>query len=196
MKKILLPVITVIASLSSYTASAQSDWSIGLFHANQEYTKQKNFEAVGLLIGYQFTEHFSLEARLAKGTSGHRRFSPSIPSGLGEDINWQRGLFVKASYPISDDLNIYALAGYSSTRVDVLSYIMRYDENGELFDEGPYNYTKDNKGFSYGAGLNYQITERFSLFAEHQVLPDYDFEVIGKANKNWQSLNVGISYHF
>ena len=196
MKKILLPVITMLASLASTNASAQSDWSIGLFHANQEYSKRNNFETVGVRVGYQFTEHFSLEARLAKGTSGYSSYHPSISADLGEDINWQRGLFAKASYPLSENLNIYALAGYSSTRLDVSSYIMRYDQNNVLIEEGPYYYKKDNKGFSYGAGLNYQITERFSLFAEHQVLPDYDFEVTGKANKNWQSLNVGVNYHF
>lgn len=195
-KKRLLSALALLAMTTNFNAIAKSDWSLGVMHNNQKYGELNDFESVGLLLNYQVSEYFSVEARLAKGTEGYNFYSPFRADGISGDIDWQRGVFVKASYPIYDLLDIYAIAGYSSTKVDYGSLGVTLDENNEVIEFFPRDVTSTENGFSYGAGLSYEINESFSMFVEYQALPNVGSRNSGFRSLDWKSVNVGVTYRF
>jgi len=111
-------------------------------------------------IGYDFSEYVGVEAR-------------------GLKTNWDYeggklkhlGAFVKPQYPISDDLNLYALVGYANTSMG----------DKRIFSD---------TGLAYGAGVDYALSENFGLFVDYErLLHDagvYDLD----------ALALGVSYNF
>lgn len=196
MKIFTVSAVILLAITSPTSASAENTWSIGLFNSDQEYSKRNEFNAVGLALNYQFTEYLSVEARLAKGTSGEDRPIHNSPYDYSSDIEWQRGLFVKASYPVFDLFNVYAIAGYASTKLSISSVKGRFNENNQLMELYPVDFDKTENGFSYGAGLSYQINNSFSVFAEYQALPNLDNSSSGFSSLDWKSVNLGLNYRF
>jgi hypothetical protein len=43
-------------------------------------------------------------------------------------------------------------------------------------------------------GLNYKISEAFSLFIDYQVLPD--LTIVSGVSSSWNSTNIGVNYSF
>ena len=62
------------------------------------------------------------------------------------------GVFVKPSYPISDNTKLYGLVGWAKTTT-----------SGTLRKT-------DVDGLAFGAGLDYTVTENVSLFADYERL--------------------------
>lgn len=100
--------------------------------------------------GYDFNQYFGLEAR------GIRTFLDEGPFG-GVPLQ-HIGLYVKPQYPVSEQVNIYALLGYG------------YTEN--LGNGARLNYFDDDHGFSAGVGLEYDLSDR-----------DGDFEKTGNYDR-------------
>jgi len=205
MKKILPLVLTILTSTYGTTASADNSWYLGaLYNAQQVSDLDRDFNSAGIIAGYEYNAYFALETRLTKGTSGYsssysveRQDSSIIFSEDGyykEDIDFQASLLIKASYPIFDTLNIYALAGYSTTKLATSGFYQQYDSNGNKMGNGSYGDTINNNGVSYGIGLSYQLIEKMSIFVDYQVLPDY--ELYTNFSKSWESVSIGVNYSF
>jgi opacity protein-like surface antigen len=133
---------------------------------------------------------------LVTGTSGYSSSygSTKPKDSYSEDIDSQVSLLLKASYPISESFKLYGLAGYTKTKIEINGLGQTNDSKGNIIGDYHFEHTISEGGFSYGLGLNYQINEQFSFFADYQVLADYapnrDF------SENWDSTTVGINYYF
>jgi opacity protein-like surface antigen len=201
--------LTCMVLASSYVGSACADdsWYLGALYSVQKISsgvKAQNLpskidlEAVGLLAGYKFNQYFSLEARLAKGTSGYsdtfvhlEQIAPETYHN--EDLDSQFSLLVKASYPIYQSFSFYGIAGYTESRIKITGVGVKRDYFNKL-ENFSYSHSTKDSGFSYGVGLNYQLTEEVNVFVDYQVLPDYDLGV--DLSKDWGNTTLGVSYSF
>lgn len=187
-----------LASVFSASAHAQSDWYVGALYNAQEFSiPGRDFNAPGLIAGYQFHEYFSFEARALTGTSGYSGVygSPAEPEGdYSEDIDTQISLLFKASYPVFGSFNVYGMAGYTQTKLEFKGLAQINDEDGNIIGNTPFKTSYTEEGFSYGVGLSYDITERFNVFIDYQILPD--FEPNSNVSASWNSTTVGVNYRF
>lgn len=207
MKKILPLAFTILVSTYGNTACAKDSWYLGALYSVQKISSgvevqnlpsKIDFEAVGVLAGYKFNQYFSLEARLAKGTSGYsntfgylEQIAPETYHN--EDLDSQFSLLVKASYPIYESFSLYGIAGYTESRIKITGVGIKNGYFGNL-ENFSYSYTTKDSGFSYGVGLTYQLTEEVNVFVDYQVLPDYELGI--SLSKDWGSTTLGVSYSF
>ena len=106
--------------------------------------------------GYEYNQYIGLEARVL-GTNT-------------DDFDiLHYGIYLKPSYPIGEQVNVYGLLGYGRTETT-------FYKNG--IDE-----TYDNNGFSYGIGLEYDLSDKESDREDG----DYNRAFDGQANqeKGW-----------
>jgi len=111
--------------------------------------------------GYEWNQYIGVEARAL------RTFWGEDPLG-GEKLQ-HVGIFAKPSYPLGEDANVYGLLGYGWTKTITDSqYLPKIDE----------------KGFSWGIGLEYDLSDKDDDYIENG---NYDREFDGQADqeKGW-----------
>jgi opacity protein-like surface antigen len=195
MKKFIPLVFTVLASCS---ALADDSWYVGALYNTQEISiLGRDFNAAGIIAGYQYNKYIALETRFSMGRSGYSGFygTPEEPWGsYSEDIDTQASLLIKASYPILDSFKLYGLAGYTITKLEINGLGQNNDSEGNITGNYSYKHTESENGFSYGIGIGYQISKHFNVFIDYQVLPD--FEPNSSFSKSWNSTTIGVNYAF
>lgn len=211
MKKIsLLSLFTLTLTLTltlmfqlTANAASESTWYIGAQYTNQKITSSSDIklDTAGIILGYKLNHYFSFETRLNIGVSD---YSSSCPCGdeykehvYKQDIDNQGSLFIKGSYPLYNDFSIYALVGYtkSSYNLETKNHFTVVEGNSSITTvmfEDTGNHSEN--GFTYGVGLNYQITKTFSAFLDYQVLPDLTVDILDSSS--WKSASIGINYTF
>jgi len=138
--------------------------------------------------GYQFSEYVAVEARywLGIGDATYTGLDGSSEDMSGDYSSW--GIYVKPMYPVTDQINIYAMLGYASTSLDA--------------DSGAY---WDTDEFSWGVGAEFGVTENIFIFADYVNLgyPDsFDLHTEGNDIPNVDmdgdlyTFNVGVTYKF
>ena len=132
-------------------------------------------------VGYDFNQYVGVEAR-------------------GIRTNWKSdggkikhvGAFLKPMYPASNEVNVYALAGYAKTttqgslrRVDAETFAwgmgLEYDLSADVPKEGKYDREFDGYGDQEGG---------FGLFA------DYERLVQKSGSPDLDTINFGVTYDF
>ena len=133
-------------------------------------------------IGYDFNQFFGLEVRGIKTNW----------ESEGGDIE-HYGAFLKPMYPISNDINIYGLAGYAKTetpgvtrrKTDAEAFAwglgMEYDFGNDKAKKG--KYSRDFDGYG-------NQEHGWGLFA------DYERLVQKSGSPDFDTLNVGVTYDF
>jgi len=109
-----------------------------------------------LRAGYEWNQYIGLEARALS------TFWKDDPLG-GQKLQ-HYGLFVKPTYPVSEDFNMYGLLGYGVTKT-------KTGGNKNLLE-------LDDKGFSAGAGLEYDFSSKDDKDEDTR----YDREFDGQAD--------------
>ncbi len=112
--------------------------------------------------GYDYNEYFGLEAR------GIRTFLDKGPFG-GVPLA-HIGLYAKPQYPVSERVNLYGLLGYGYTK--------------NLGNGGRLNYFDSDSGFSAGAGLEYDLSDRKGDFLKDAQY-DRAFDGYADQGKGW-----------
>jgi opacity protein-like surface antigen len=201
MKTTLALPFTTLAVICSFSVHAEEEnnWYLGAQYSAQEVTSlpDRKLKALGVIGGYQYNKYFALETRYNTGTSGYS--SPFYVNGspneeYKEDIDTQASLFIKASYPIFNSFSIYALAGVTKSKYEITTSSSHTDLEGNTTTTYPHIIELSESGFTYGAGLNYRVTEAVALFIDYQVLPDLK---VGSGRSNsWKSINLGVNYAF
>jgi opacity protein-like surface antigen len=201
MKKTLSLTFTTLALTFGFSVHAEDEnnWYLGAQYSAQEVTSlpDRKFKTVGVVGGYQYNKYFALETRYNTGTSGYSH--PFYVNGASddqykEDIDTQASLFIKASYPIFNSFGIYALAGLTKSEYEITTSRSATDLEGNTTTTYPHIIKHSENGFTYGIGLNYQITEAFTLFIDYQVLPELSIGTDGSSS--WKSTNLGVTYTF
>lgn len=216
--------ITSIASIfmiAIYTlpaiATEKNNWYIGGLYSAQSISLSKtergyvlpkidrDLTTAGIVVGYNFNQNFSFEASYSKGASGvslnlGNEYFPD--DSLDADIDYQRSLIVKASYPFTDDFDFYITVGFSETKVeiDILSGAISVPNQYATVPISPSWYREDfhkhtyiDSGLNYGLGFNYSVTTKINLYIGYQVLPDWSRKYYAE---DWDSINMGLNYEF
>jgi opacity protein-like surface antigen len=119
------------------------------------------------VLGYDFMDYLGAELRASMAVDG---------DDDGSEAMTQYGLYLKPNYDVTDALNLYALLGYSAVNMSDCGTSADLDEM--------------NSGFSYGAGLDYGVTENISVFTDIvNYLMDDD------TRSTWGT-NLGLKYNF
>lgn len=155
MKKVILSVVTMVAMSSTSFAGGdftpvvepvievpilQADVSglyLGLGVSSAFFDavcdcggKFEDYTYGGVLrVGYDFNQYIGVEARVLSSTLEEN----------GAKIKSHYGIFLKPSYPVSQDINVYGLAGFASTEV------------GD-------DIVLEEDGFAWGVGLEYDLS--------------------------------------
>jgi len=111
-------------------------------------------------LGYDFMDYLGAELR---GTYGFSKVASNFKKFT------QVGAYLKPNYDITDNINLYGLLGASKTNTAGL---------------------ETNTGFSYGAGLDYGITDKVSVFT------DFVNYMKKKDVPNAWGLTIGAGYQF
>jgi opacity protein-like surface antigen len=138
----------------------RTDDRVNLFSDEDNQDRQIGITGV---LGYNFMEYLGAELRAVMGVAKDK-----------DNKRKQVGLYLKPQYPIKDiGLNIYGLLGYAKSNMSDACKL-----------------TGTNNGFSYGAGVDYGVTENISVFTDVvNHLKDDD------TNSQWGA-NFGVKYNF
>jgi len=115
--------------------------------------------------GYDYNQYIGIEARALKAT---------IDSDWAETTHY--GIFLKPMIPVGEQMNIYGLLGYGHTEIKVDCLIQE---------------TFKHDGFSYGIGLEYDLSDKEDDYEAHKenegdVLEfDRPFDGHGDQEKGW-----------
>lgn len=188
MKKLLPLTFTILTSIFATTANAENAWYLGALYSSQEVSSNgRNHDVAGIVVGYQFNNYLGLESRVSKGTSDSFTSLDTPNGGMGhftEEFDTQASLSMKVSYPVFASINLYGLAGYTTTKVK------RY----YLIDNKEYRFKGSESGVSYGLGIDYQVSDEFNVFLDYQVFSD--FSPFSNISESWKGTTLGISYSF
>ena len=150
--------------------AVRSDDRVNLFGDEEHQDRQLGITAV---IGYNFMKYLGAELRAALSVANEND---------GQDNLAEYGIYLKPQYPVLDNLNVYGLLGYST--INMSDPATSTNPNDNPFDG-------DNQGFSFGAGVDYGVTENISVFTDVvNYLRDF-----GGSNSTWGA-NLGVKYNF
>ena len=155
-----------------YLGLAYSHMSHDLDFKGSTTNVELDYHAIMINLGYKFNPYIAVEGRYNGSFDDNDQDDHTESS----DITIL-SLFVKPMYPISPEMDIYALLGYSMTDSSNDFKVTSVDESS----------------FSWGAGASYAMTEDFSLFADYT---QYYNDSINKFDHVIDSFNLGISYTF
>ncbi len=201
MSKSLLAAVSIATlsfSTASYSKEENDQWYLGGIFSKQDiHNRGREFDSIGVLGGYQYSSNISLETRLSFGLSNgyssfyyHEITDKTFP--YKEEINTQLSLLGKFSYPLSDSLTIYGLAGFSRSEFQIYMTMQTY-QNDEFLSINQLEKKITEVGVTYGIGVEYEVTPEVTAFVDYQVYPD--LKIVSRES-NWNSLSVGVSYAF
>ncbi len=203
MKIALAYLFTLLTAILAYPALAKEKqpWYLGGAYSFQNISFKDidahKVDTLGVIAGYKIDDIFSLEYRLNTGISNDS-FPLPVPSNFSNEfeyeIDYQMSILAKATYQIGRNFDVYALAGFSTTKNHMKFFGSSYDFQGNVISNSTSNYSKNTNGFTYGLGLAYQLTKQLNIFLDYQVLPDIDS--MGDLKANWHSTSVGLYYLF
>ncbi len=145
-----------------------------------------NANNIMLQAGYQINQYFAIEGRYTF-SAGDFSLTHNHDHGLEEDADIDLSnvaIYLKPMYPIGN-LSIYGLLGYG--QID------------REFNSEP-SHTWDGSGFQWGAGLQYAVTEKISIFADYTLWYDEDGEPHERLPRlldtDFSVISVGLTYRF
>ena len=135
------------------------------------YSHNENFDSFMLQAGYKFNPYIAVEGR-------YWLTSEDSWDDWNEDFSadsW--GIYVKPMYPVTNELDVYALLGYGDT-------------DPEIGGQGP---DYDTDGFQWGLGASYDVTDNVAVFVDYVNL--YDDTNDGE-DLTIDTVNFGVTYTF
>ena len=126
---------------------------IGWMRLKDDYTFEF-FETFPLMLqaGYRLNEYVSLEARYVRDNGKVRYENGNTPNPDYDDyptLFSNKGLYLKVSYPW-ERLSLYALLGYGEVSLTHIKGAKRAE-----------------RGFQWGAGISYKLSDHFDLFTDY-----------------------------
>jgi len=130
----------VIAGFTS-TASAQDSGIYG-----NVGVKTYEFDTYNILgrLGYNLSNNFGVEAEGSFGITGEN--DNIFGTDVEVDTNWDLGAYIVSRYPVSNNFELFARAGYSVVEVEVSS--------------GNQSDSANLDGFAVGGGLQYNLDQQ------------------------------------
>lgn len=146
-----------------------------------------DYDAMMFQAGYEYNPYIALEFRYWVALSdGDYSINSNLPlptprPGSYGDFD-AFGFYLKPMYPVSKEVTVYGLLGFSSLYVEG-------EPGWDLLSESD---------FSWGLGASFNITPQFTLFADYVQLFDdrLDYYYDSTQDTTVDSINFGISYRF
>lgn len=168
--------IPAVAGAQTGGSSAQNPMYAGLDFSllNIDSIDGLGDQATGIRgrFGYMFTPMFGAEGHLGLGlTEG----SDTRDGGNGDvdlGIDYWAAAYGRAQYPVTNEINIYGLLGFSWVSYDISG--INTDNEADL---------------SYGFGADYMITNQLGVEADWIMLTD-------KENAETSAWSIGAKYQF
>ena len=132
-----------------------------------------NLTSFSVLGGYQFHQNFALEGRVAIGANDDKVGVQSNSLIVGIDRSY--ALFAKASYPVTEGVAVYGLAGYDYTKFNADAVVDGDIENAD----------SSENGLAYGVGVQYAVNDKLDLALEYLVRPDIEDEELKASNRGF-----------
>jgi len=166
------PVVTTVAGSGLYLGGAYG--AMGLdYSAGSVFGFDTSHDAFMLQAGYKFNPYIAVEGRYWLGSSDDLTFG-----GMNYSVDLEAwGLYVKPMYPVTPELDIYALLGYGDTSPEIEGVSPDYDTDG----------------LQWGLGLSYDVNNNVALFVDYVMLYDDTNDGEDMTIDTW---NVGVSYKF
>ena len=138
-----LKIALATAAVAGFASTAASQDSGVYVNAG---VKTYEFDTYNILgrVGYNFSENFGVEAEGSFGISGDSE--TVFGEEVDFDTNWDLGAYVVGRYPVTENFDFFARAGYTTVEVEVSS--------GNVSD------TEDLDGFAVGGGVQYNWDEQ------------------------------------
>ena len=138
------------------------------------FSDKEGQDRLGNLVflgGYNYNKYLALEGRITT-TIAKKDFTKLTSYSL----------FVKPQYHINDNFTVYALLGVGHIKLD--------KNNGSNVDVS-------KTSFQWGIGANYNITDKWAIFADYTSLANNVSGRILSSNKaDVDSINIGVIYSF
>lgn len=168
------PVVEVVPQITVEEVVAKKpSYYIGLAIAATEVDGQsssvilKNGHPIAVVgkLGYNISENIALEGRVGTG------IKKDTISFATSEVDSIAGAYLKPNVNVIENVNLFGLVGYANAKQKLL------------------NETIKTNGFSYGAGLGYQVNNSWEVVA--------DVVRYGKKNSNSiDAYSLGLDYHF
>jgi len=153
----------------------------------------------GLNLGYQFhlTDDFFLAGEIFYQDQDIRTRNINNLLITELTLNSSYGFKLKSGFDVNDKLAVYGFAGQTTLDFDI--------DNSYPFAPPLTNDSTDVDEFTIGVGLEYAVTDNWSITAEYNQLNDVSFDpipevaVAGKINDNevdYSALSFGLNYSF
>lgn len=134
-------------------------------------TGQERVGNASLIAGYNFYKYLSVEAR-ASGSIAYEHVAKFTAVSL----------FVKPQYKVIDKFSVHALLGYGCVKLDSL--------HGS-------NVNVDDKGFQWGLGASYDMSDSASLFVEYNAFAnEMEGTFLTDDAVTVDAITVGVIYKF
>jgi opacity protein-like surface antigen len=169
-------------SALSEVASVETPFYVGIGAgvgsvASYIYSKERVAD-MHLRIGYDFHSNLGVELRAAGGVTGGAHLSHS----------YTLGAYLKPQIALSRSLKAYALAGYARTQIKLDAATAR------ARGVSP---TTVQSGLSLGAGLEYRLNDRWSVYGEAIRYIDKQTTILGRQYATRvMAATAGVAYHF
>ncbi len=124
--------------------------------------------AVIAKAGYNIMDNLAIEGHVAKGFKTEKNIA-TVPVDSEFKNLW--GVYLKPQVKLGDSINLHALAGYADTQQTMNTTAI------------------DSNGFSFGAGVGYDLTKHFGLV----------FDAVRYANESASTIDsysLGLDYRF
>lgn len=171
--RLFLAAITCMA-LSAFTAMAQASGYLAIDGSSLTVTNSVeddiNPRGLRVRLGLRVSEVFDLEAHIGGGTDQETVAFEQFSAGY-------MGFYLKGYLPVGQRSALFALAGGASVE-------FTQTLNGGKFSD-------DRSGFSYGFGLETQLSPTLDLSADYMryTLDDDDFSEVS-------AVNLGLKWYF
>lgn len=160
--------------------STPGNFYLGLAYSyvNTEFSdafvsEDDNLNGVMLQAGYKFNPYIAVEGR-------YTFTAEDTWMDTTEDFsNDTWGIYAKPMYPVTNELDIYALLGYGEV-------------TPEFDGQGP---ESDTDGFQWGLGASYDVTDSVAVFADYVRNFDDTLDLDG-VDMLVDTVSVGVTYNF
>ena len=156
------------------------------YYPDYGYTDSTDIDYSSLMfqVGYQVNPYIAMEFRywfsVSSGDYSSNTLYPLNPNAYDSFDAW--GMYLKPMYPVTPELSVYGLLGFSGVTIDA--------------DYGSYLLYNDNS-FSWGGGASFDVTPNIALFVDYVQLFNgrlefYEYSQDTKVD----TFNFGVTYKF
>ncbi len=150
MFRLLVSASAIALAAASASFAGQGDYTLSAGYSAVEIGdsgSDANLGAVSFRGGYEFTRHFGVEGQLDIGVSDDTIIVAATPVDV--ELNYAASLFGVVRAPVSDRINLFARAGYTTADVDasVPGVAVADDTDGFSYGVGGEIFFDDRNGF-------------------------------------------------